>query len=146
MKPDEFENMLRNQPLRQIPAGWRNEILASGRRPESAPEAPNPGWRVFLNRFPLAWGALAALWALLLGIHILLAGPQARKAEANARSGHSDLMTIWNLQRSELSLLNERPADAEQPATAVPPRPHTERRRDGGYGDALAEPAFSLPV
>ena len=37
MKPDEFEQHLSRQPMRQIPGEWRAEILREGRR-AAAPE------------------------------------------------------------------------------------------------------------
>ena len=80
MNPDDFEQQLQRQSLRQPPAAWREEILAAARaniRPaRSATESDwLVGWRAFLARIPLAWGAVAAVWAVIIGANLLMAGP-----------------------------------------------------------------------
>ncbi len=66
MSFDDFENKLRRQPMREIPPQWRRDILAAARL--AAPAAPR--WREFLWPCPQAWASLAAVWALILALHL----------------------------------------------------------------------------
>ena len=72
MKPDEFEPQLRRQPLRPIPAEWRDQILAAARAAvprSSALDARRPSWwRELLWPSPLAWAGAAAVWAVILAL------------------------------------------------------------------------------
>ncbi|MBM3861976.1 MAG: hypothetical protein FJ395_20320 [Verrucomicrobia bacterium] len=71
---DRFEEKLRSQQFRQVPASWRREIINV---------APAPAWREWLWPSPVAWGAVAAAWALI-GL-LQLATPQPR---GNGNGGH----------------------------------------------------------
>jgi len=76
MKTDDFEEQLRQQPFRKVPAEWRQEILG---RAQQAAERCSPAevqevrecraalsfWREWLWPSPKAWGALACIWVLL---------------------------------------------------------------------------------
>ena len=75
MNSDDFEQELRRQHMRQIPADWRGPILGACIRGAAvAEEARVPAWRLLLARFPVAWGAIAALWVVLISVNALL-GP-----------------------------------------------------------------------
>lgn len=69
---DPFESLLRQQPVRQLPAHWRDSIL-----PKATPSAtPWPG--------PRAWQMLAACWIVIIALHFL-ASPPASPSMAPAR-------------------------------------------------------------
>jgi len=61
---DQFEELLKSQPLRHVPPEWRAEILASAPAPCSA------DWRGWLWPSPYAWGALAAVWLVIVGLSV----------------------------------------------------------------------------
>lgn len=79
MKPDDLERRLERQPLRQVPPGWREEILRrAGRRPAALSDKASPSsWvdrlrdrlRDWLWPHPVAWGGLAASWAVILALN-----------------------------------------------------------------------------
>jgi len=143
MKPDDFENRLEQQPLRQVPAEWRADILAAAqaRRPEfKTCSEETAGWRWLFARFPVAWGSLAMLWAALIAVNLLLFAPEHRTGEPPVLAVHAESLAIWNLQRAELSLLNDEPAETTEPRSVNPPRPRSERRRGEGSGAFLTEP------
>lgn len=71
MKNDDFEKQLQQQPLRPVPEHWRNQILQAARRVEDAESRvesqANKSWLYqLLWPCPQAWGALAAVWVVVL--------------------------------------------------------------------------------
>jgi hypothetical protein len=81
MKPDEFEQHLQRQTLRQVPAGWREEILSSARDAQAAAHTSHGPHRKFLSAFqqrlsallwpnPKAWAGLAAIWIFILMLNV----------------------------------------------------------------------------
>ena len=81
MNTDDFEQRLQRQPLRPVPPEWRDEILAAARAgaaPSSLAPRPSPLLsllRDWLWPHPVAWGALAASWALAVGLNSAAGGP-----------------------------------------------------------------------
>ena len=144
MKTDDFEKRLQCQPLQTPPAAWREEILTAARanlrKPESVEEAGLlTGWRALLARIPVAWGAVAALWLVIIGANSLMSGPASTMVASSPGPASHEPMTVWNLQRAEYSLLVNHQTDAPElsPAPrrpAVPPPPRSDIRRDGGFG------------
>lgn len=81
MNSDDFEQRLQRQPLRPLPPEWRADILAAARAGTvPSPLPPRPSSLVCLLRdwlwpHPLAWGALAAGWALVVVLNSAAGGP-----------------------------------------------------------------------
>jgi hypothetical protein len=97
------------------------------------------GLRALLARIPIAWGAVAAIWVVIIGANSLMSGPAFTTAASGptAAPGHS--LAIWSLQRAELSLLADGPGDLPEVRPrpmppAAPPAPRSDRRRDDGFG------------
>jgi hypothetical protein len=79
MNTENFEKRLRGQPMRQIPAEWREEILSAA-KPTVATRHPSRvtqlSWLSTFNRQvvallwpnPQAWAGLAAIWILSLAV------------------------------------------------------------------------------
>jgi hypothetical protein len=81
MKPDKFEQRLQRQTLRQVPAGWREEILSSASDAQAAAHASHSPHRKFLPSIhqrlsallwphPKAWAGLAAIWIFILMLNV----------------------------------------------------------------------------
>lgn len=79
MKPDDFEQCLSRRPLKEIPSGWRAEILAAAESAEVvhvSDFAPRTSWLSTLNAqlstflwpHPRAWAGLAAVWILIFAV------------------------------------------------------------------------------
>jgi hypothetical protein len=74
MKPDDFEQCLSRRPLKEIPSGWRAEILAVAERASRPkPRASflstlNAQLSTFLWPHPRAWAGLAAVWILIFAV------------------------------------------------------------------------------
>lgn len=129
MKPDDFEQRLRQQTWREAPPSWRAEILTAAQAAQSshAPARRKTGtgtsliWEhicFWLWPSPRAWGALAAVWLVILG------GNLVSNARYPATSGHpmadADLMhNIRQRQRAMAELLDISES-AESPANSRP--------------------------
>ena len=149
MNPDDFEQQLQRQALQPPPAAWREEILQAARA--NIPTAVSgresellTGWRALLARIPLAWGAVAALWLVILGVNSFMAGPAIATIASTSAPAPRDAMTVWNLQRTGESLLANRLTDGPdlvpfQAQPTAPPRPRSDRRRDDGFGTFYPE-------
>lgn len=137
---DQFEQHLRRQPVRQIPAGWRAEILAAAR----AAQAPQTGtasragsrvpWYSLIGREilfsawpnPKAWAGMAAVWVLIVALNFSMrdASPAPAGAEKSAPATPDRVAELRQQQRmfAELAGLNAMP-DADRPKNpALQPR------------------------
>jgi len=76
---DRLEEKLRSQQFRQVPAAWRREIINV---------APAPAWREWLWPSPVAWGAVAAAWALIAVLQLATPSPRGN-GNGNHLSGEA---------------------------------------------------------
>jgi hypothetical protein len=114
MNFDEFENKLRAQPRREIPAEWRREILAPlGRRME----APVAWWRQLLWPHPAAWAGLAALWVAIFALN--LAGAPEAPSYAAGKPSPDKLMAYQERQRLWAELALDLSPQPRKPRPAV---------------------------
>lgn len=138
MSLEEFEKQLKQRPVRAVPGDWRAEILsaaktaAKGRKAVEpvANEASWPGIVLYLssllNLRPGTLAALAAVWALILVLHI------STRDESRATVGKTPATReiIAEVREQKLffaELLGEREMqDAEQPKNLFL-RPRSER-------------------
>lgn len=63
---NDFERQLQRQPLRDLPADWRREIL--GKCEAATSVGPAWSWREWLWPSPKAWAALAAVWVVFFAL------------------------------------------------------------------------------
>jgi hypothetical protein len=117
MNFDEFENKLRGQPRREIPAEWRREILAPLRR---RTEAPIAWWRQLLWPHPAAWASLAAAWVAIFALN-LAGAPEGEtyavgKPPLDTRVAYQERQRLW----AELALDLSPPARRSVPAMDRP--------------------------
>ena len=128
MKSDDFEQQLQQQAPRIIPATWRAEILDSARAsasPRRALPAPqSTGWREWVWPHPQAWGALAAVWIVILAIHSNTPGSAAVDREMQA-AVPMNTMIAFAEQRKLLSEV----LDPASNVIAEPPKTPAPRRR-----------------
>src|SRR5438034_2878338 len=110
MKIADLEHRLQRQPLRQLPAEWRSQILGLAKAsalpaPSTLDRGPRRGWwREFLWPSPRAWVGLAAAWAVILLLNLSLPEP-APKAEVPEPSGQ--VLKVLKEQRRMLAELIE---------------------------------------
>ena len=141
MNPDPFEQHLSRQPLRPVPAEWRDELLARAgdlqspsltaamasdggckppaRAPLSQLSTLNSQLRDWLWPCPQAWAALAAVWVLLLVVNFADDSKPARSAQSATKSAPADLRYVWREQQKLL-------AELFPPEPIAPPRPRVQ--------------------
>ena len=134
MKPDDFEQKLQRQSLRQIPAGWREEILAAATSRHPSPTTRhsflstfNYQLSTFLWPHPKAWAGLAAAWVVILAVNFSLRDPSPRVAEKFAPPSPEVLVELKKQQLLFAELVVTRgPLDADR-QKIFPPKPRSER-------------------
>ncbi len=143
MKPDNFEQKLQRQPLRQVPAEWREEILVAAdvnRRNRPVREftfAATP-FRRFLSTLntplstilwphPRAWAGLAAVWILILAVNYSMRDPSPVLAEKSLPPSPEVIVELRQQQRLLAELIGPRDErDADRSKSFVP-QPRSER-------------------
>ena len=112
---DDFEQKLQRQSLRQVPDGWRTEILESVRDAQAARHAPRITHQSFLSTFnlqlstllwphPKAWAGLAAVWILIFAVNLSTRDTSPAVAEKLSRPS-SEVVVELRQQRLLLAEL-----------------------------------------
>jgi hypothetical protein len=144
MNPDEFENRLGSQPVRQVPPQWREEVLSAARQAAGAQHAlrttqhapPSPSLLLTINSqlstllwpHPTAWAGLAAVWLVILGVNLTMREATPLVAKRASPASPQVLMAYREQERLLTELLGPREAPVAEPPKPAPPRPRSERR------------------
>ncbi len=138
MKPDDFEQRLQCQPLRQIPTEWREEILKAAESAVVTPHSPpvtRASWLSVLNAqlstilwpHPKAWAGLAAVWILIFAVDFSMRDKTPVVAGKSAPPSPDVVAELKQQQRLLAELFGVRdPGDAGRPK-ATAPQPRSER-------------------
>jgi hypothetical protein len=132
-----FEQRLKRQALRPVPAGWRDEILAAAREASSVKRSQPFVGRSFLSVLnqrlasifwphPVAWGGLAAIWIIVFFVNYSIRDGQPGLAEKVVSQSPVVVAQLKQQQRLLAELLgpNDLP-DADRPKLFVP-KPRSE--------------------
>ncbi len=124
----DFEEYLRRQSIRPVPAHWRGEILRAARAQPAAP----PWWREWLWPSPRAWAGLAAAWGLILLLTVTAPNEPAAAGQCRdiGAAGLRHAATGDGNHRPTVPLRGKPPrpaAPARRAATAQQPAPETIR-------------------
>jgi len=143
MKPEDFEQKLQRQPLRQVPAEWRGEILVAAdvsRRNRPVREftfAATP-FRRFLSTFnaqlstilwphPRAWAGLAAVWILILAVNFSMRDQSPVRAEKSSPPSLEVIVELRQQQRMLAELIGPRDTRDTDRSKSFVPQPRSER-------------------
>jgi hypothetical protein len=131
MKPDDFEQKIQRQPLRQIPGGWRGEILSAAKS-ASCP-VPRASFLSTLNHqlstllwpHPKAWAGLAAVWVLIFALDFSMRDKSPVVAEKSAPPSPEVIVELKQQQRMLAELIGARETHDAEPQQFFP-RPRSE--------------------
>lgn len=132
MNTDDFEKCLVRQPVRQIPADWKNEILQAAQAavPTRVSRLATLRSQLFavLWPHPKAWAGLASVWLLIVASHFYNSDRGATVTK-NSPPPSPELLLALKQQRHELAKLIEPAAtlDADRRKT-FSPGPRSEAR------------------
>jgi hypothetical protein len=130
MNTDPFEERLRKQPLRALPAAWRNQVLSAAEAAQAtgADEAHDSPLLVFLSTFlwpsPAAWAGVAAVWLVILVLNLAAGDTWTASTKAAAVSSPRVLLAIREQNRVLSELIGP-----EEPAVQKPAKPPVSRPR-----------------
>jgi hypothetical protein len=133
-RDDQFEKRLQRQPLREIPAAWREDILAvaecaSASRHSSPGTSSSRWWRELFWPCPQAWTGLAAAWLV-----ILVAGYATRESSTMASRQTPPSSQVRALLKQQEQLLAELVGPVEKRETdgrkPLAPQPRSQRREE----------------
>ena len=130
---EQFENRLRRQSLRQIPAEWRAEIVGQASRRSSLAGAKKmetgkmPVLLHILREFfwpnPKAWAGLAAIWIFILLLNFSTRDQTPVLAEKVSPPSPEVLVELKKQQRMFAELMGSTaPSDADRPKFIPKPR------------------------
>jgi hypothetical protein len=128
---NEFEKQLERQPMREVPRGWRSEILSVACRAE--PSTLVHRLSTWLWPHPRAWAVLAAAWVLILLLHFT--APDEPRMAGNSSPMTFQTLAMMQKQTLMMAQLLGSLDNGDQPAAVVaPPKPRSERARKERIG------------
>lgn len=139
MNLEDFEQRLRRQPVKHVPSGWREQILAQARAVNQPAHDTQPAFGFLLSAFwkktiwphPKAWAGLGAAWLVILGLNFASRDSIPRNEARLEIPPGSEMRRLLRQQELLFAELIERPAprEAEQPKP-VAPGPHSRRHEE----------------
>jgi hypothetical protein len=133
MGGDDFEKRLQRQPLRQVPAAWRAEILSAATqaaRPHAASvslfSTLSSQLSTLLWPRPLAWAGLAAVWLIILGLNLASRQTAPRLAKQNLPLPPQVFMAFQEQERVLAEIVGPGAMPTAQPRKPALPRPRSE--------------------
>jgi hypothetical protein len=134
---DLFERHLSRQPLRQVPAQWREEILSAAsevgtarpavRLSDRAGHAALPGWlEKALWPSPAAWAGLAVIWILIFAVDFSIRDKTPVVAGKSLPPSPEMIAQLRQQQRLLAELMGPRDIRDADRSKSLAPRPRSE--------------------
>jgi hypothetical protein len=135
---NELEQKLSRQPLKQIPAEWRVEILSAARDAQAAlPESRIPN-RPFLSTLnhqlsallwphPKAWAGLAAVWITIIALNLSMRDHSETVASKSAPPSPEVVAELKQQKLLFVELIGANDLRIADRQKSFLPRPRSER-------------------
>jgi hypothetical protein len=135
---EQFERCLSRQPLRQVPAEWREEILTvaeSAAATRHSPPVTRPSWLSTLNAqlstilwpHPQAWAGLAAVWIFIFAVNFSVRDRAPVEAEKSAPPSPEVIVELRQQRRLLAELIGPRDTSDAVRSKSFVPQPRSER-------------------
>jgi hypothetical protein len=127
---EQFEQHLGRQPVKQIPAEWRAEILSAARAAQPSRHLSPSTCHAWLSTIfwphPKAWAGLAAIWILIFAVNFSMRDTSPRVAEKSAPPSPEVMVELKKQQLLFAELVGSRePLDANRQKSFLS-RPRSE--------------------
>jgi hypothetical protein len=135
---EQFERLLKCQPLQQVPAKWRNEILSAAGHAQVVRSLQPVIERSFLSTLnhrlasllwphPVAWSGLAAIWIFIFALNFSNRDRVPIMAEKASPPSPEVVAELRQQQRLYVELMDVKDlADVDRQKVFVP-KPRSER-------------------
>ena len=132
MNTENFEERLQSQPLRQIPAEWRGEILTAARLGAAARQPSRITQQSWLSALlwpnPQAWAGLAAVWFLIFAVDFSVRDKSPALSEKSSPPSPEVIVELRQQQQLLAELIGPRETHAIEPSKTFDREPRSERR------------------
>ena len=138
MKPDEFEQKVSRQPLKEIPPAWRAEILSAAHNAQAAHHASRITHHPFLSTLssqlstlfwphPKAWAGLAAVWICIGALNFSMRDPASSGVAGKSAPPSPEVMVeLKKQQRLLAELVGTHESQDVDRQKIFSPRPRSE--------------------
>jgi hypothetical protein len=135
MNHDDFEQKLQRQPLRPVPAEWREEILAQASRGAKAerraqkwfwPSFLVPRLSTILWPHPAAWAGLAAIWIFVFAVDFSMRDRAPAVEPKFSPPPAEVIVEVRQQQRLLAELIGPRDVREADRSRSLAPRPRSE--------------------
>lgn len=140
---ESFEQRLKRQPVRPVPAGWRQEILKAVAETQASRQPSTATEHSFLSNLhrrlvsvlwphPVAWGGLASVWIFIFIVNYSIRDTRAAMAEKVWPPSPEVIGESRQEQRLLAQLISFQPTGSDDSGEldrqkASVPRPRSER-------------------
>ncbi|MGH7992460.1 MAG: hypothetical protein ACREDQ_03015 [Limisphaerales bacterium] len=130
---EQFERCLSRQPLRPVPAEWREEILAAADSYHRSPverrsflSTLNSQLSIILWPHPVAWAGLAAVWIFIFTVDFSVNDRAPSVAEGYSPPPTEVIVEVRQQRQLLAELMGPRETRDAERSKSLTPRPRSE--------------------
>jgi hypothetical protein len=134
----QFEKRVKDQPLRQVPAGWRKEILAAVENAQSVCSRQPVAGRSLLSIFgyqlrsllwphPVAWGGLAVVWIFILAANVSMSDKTPAMADKTSPLSPETVAELKQQKQLLAEMMGTSDTSTADKQKTFVPKPRSER-------------------
>jgi hypothetical protein len=135
---EQFEKRMKDQPMRQVPAEWRKEILLAAEKAQTARSRQPRAGRSWFSLFgyqlrsllwphPVAWGGLAAVWIFILAANVSMGDKAPATADKTLPLSPEAVAELKQQNQLLAELIGTGDTSAADRQKTFVPKPRSER-------------------